>query len=204
MLCWVSRHTSVSVSVAQCGVRVGKMKWNRFLRSDFYSCSPVLARSQALCTWSLAQSWQGTQTRNPGESCLLDFDMWPNENTGWMEGLVDQALSGFTCLHPATLICPVLFSFFSELLEKKFSWSLGRPGTALWVVPFCFSSSGPSQFAVFQEMSLSPKRVPVEATLCGGQSRASCLTSSSSSLTSRHIESVQASTLGVVVGGDED
>lgn len=61
--------------------------------------APVLAQSQALCTLSLPL--QGAQTRSPGESWLLGFDVWSNEDTGWKVGLAGQALwAAFSALAP--------------------------------------------------------------------------------------------------------
>lgn len=79
-----------------CGL-VGCACWKDAVKqvlSFIYTVIPValcLLRVR-LCTMSMAQSWEGCQTRDPRESSLLEFAVWPREDTGWKEGLADQAL----------------------------------------------------------------------------------------------------------------
>lgn len=88
------------------------------------------------------------------------------------------------------LLCVIFVLFGISRDGERLSESGKTSYSTLGQCPFCFSSPSPSQFAVFQEMSLIPQRSPFRGHLWGGRSRASFLACSSSSLTSRHREQV--------------
>lgn len=76
-------------------------------------------------------------------------------------------MGGFSCLHPLARICPVLFSFFSVLLEmEKASWSLGRPAIALLGgVHFVFQAQFLPNLLSFRECPY-PQQQPLQKPFC--------------------------------------